>query len=305
MATQTENGKAFEWAIAIEIHKQTGFQIVIGTATETAKRSFNAISLEKRTHFQRAAQESVKHILEKEAVKLLENQNYKICMVNDFAGQSGDVRDVLIVGDRFQFGISCKTNHDALKHSRLSGDIDFIKKWGLSESGCSQNYWEKAGILFNKLKIIKQESNSQKLWSELEDVPKNYYWPILDAFANELMLLEASAEINQGDFCKNMMNYLIGNQDFYKVIATSKQVEIQAFNFKNTLSIQKSKYPNKIVGIDNLNGGQYSKTVRFSEGYTINFRIHSASSRVEPSLKFDVRAIALPPRTIYTHFIEL
>jgi hypothetical protein len=87
-------------------------------------------------------------------------------------------------------------------------------------------------------------------------------------------------------------------------MASDAQVEIQAFNFRNTLSVQKSKFPTKIVRIDNLNGGQYSKTVRFNEGFTINFRIHSASSRVEPSLKFDIRAISLPPRTIYTHYIS-
>lgn len=100
------------------------------------------------------------------------------------------------------------------------------------------------------------------------------------------------------------VSYLIGNNDFCKVTASTGQVEIQAFNFKGALAVPKSKYPARIVGIDNLNGGQYSKTIRFSEGYTINFRIHSASSRIEPSLKFDVRAIGFPSRAIYTHHVQ-
>jgi len=52
-----------------------------------------------------------------------------------------------------------------------------------------------------------------------------------------------------------------------------------------------------------LDGGRYSKTVRFNRGFTFNFRIHSASSRVEPSLKFAVSAISLPPSEIYTNHI--
>lgn len=304
MATQTENGKAFEWAIAKEVEKQTGFPISSGKAVATAQSCFEIVGTAKQQHYEKAALKSVTHILEKESANLERKEKFEIQMATDSEGQTGDVRDVLIVGKSFQFGISCKTNHDALKHSRLSSDIDFVKKWGLSESGCTQAYWDTAGKLFAKLKGIKKDSKGTFLWKDLDDVPKNFYWPILNAFANELELLKTAPEMSQSQLCKKLISYLIGNNDFYKVVASSDQVEIQAFNFQGTLAVQKSKYPSKIVGIDDLNGGQYSKTIRFSEGYTINFRIHNASSRVEPSLKFDVRAIGFPSRAIYTHYVQ-
>jgi HaeIII restriction endonuclease len=154
--------------------------------------------------------------------------------------------------------------------------------------------------LFGQLRTIKKESNGKCLWSELGDYQHDYYWPILDAFTNEILRLQSQKGI-AGD----LLSYLIGKHDFYKIISSTKKVEIQAFNFNGTLSVQKSKLPDSIVGIDRLNGGQYSKTIRFNHGYTINFRIHSASLKVEPSLKFDIKALSFPPREIYNHHIEL
>ncbi len=39
------------------------------------------------------------------------------------------------------------------------------------------------------------------------------------------------------------------------------------------------------------------------EGWQISFRIHNASSKVEPSLKFDINLIGQPP-ALYTHHIH-
>jgi hypothetical protein len=45
--------------------------------------------------------------------------------------------------------------------------------------------------------------------------------------------------------------------------------------------------------------------VTFNRGYSINFRIHSASSKVESSLKFDVNAIGLPVNEIYQQTFDI
>uniref|UniRef100_UPI003007F3A2 HaeIII family restriction endonuclease n=1 Tax=Acinetobacter haemolyticus TaxID=29430 RepID=UPI003007F3A2 len=52
-------------------------------------------------------------------------------IVADKAGESGDVRDVLALrsSQNWEIGISAKNNHRAVKHSRLSNDIDFGQKW--------------------------------------------------------------------------------------------------------------------------------------------------------------------------------
>ncbi len=47
----------------------------------------------------------------------------------DSAGQEGDVRDILTIRavQKWEIGVSAKNNHKAVKHSRLSKNIDFSK----------------------------------------------------------------------------------------------------------------------------------------------------------------------------------
>jgi hypothetical protein len=135
-------------------------------------------------------------------------------------------------------------------------------------------------------------------------VPDRFYWKVLDAFEAELLRLTAPGAPRAAEITKSLISYIIGNHDFYKVISRPDQVEIQGFNLNGTLAVAKTRYPEHVIQIDRLNGGQYSKTVRFNRGFTFNFRIHSASSRVEPSLKFAVSAISLPPAEIYTNHIS-
>lgn len=300
MATQTENGKAFEWAMALAVHEISNFPIVSSPASTTAQEKYRLISDKKRDEFSIAARLSVEHIWEKEKHRLGDVGH--ITLASDVEGQTGDVIDVLITG-KATIGISCKTNHDALKHSRLSSSIDFVKKWGLESTGCSKEYWDSIRPLFTELQKIRQSSNHTTLWSELTDVPGNYYWPILDAFATEILRLQNQNIAGNNLLCKQLFLYLVGNQDFYKVMSHTGKVEIQAFNFNGNLSVPKMKIPEKIITIDNQNGGQYSKTIRFTNGYTINFRIHNASSRVEASLKFDIRMLGVDPHG-YRNTIE-
>lgn len=224
---------------------------------------------------------------------------------SDAAGQSGDVIDVLLHIDGRDIGVSCKSNHEALKHPRLSGVLDFVESWGLDPVGCSQTYWDAVRPLFNELKSIREDSNATALWSSLERKPERFYWPLLDAWANEITRLCSISEEKSASVCKEMISYLIGRNDFYKVICKGAHtVNIQAYNFNGTLATRKTKYPSSINAINNKNGGVYSKTIVFNHGYSINFRIHNASSRVEPSLKFDIVAMDLPVNEVYQQTFE-
>lgn len=50
---------------------------------------------------------------------------------SDDKGKEDDVRDVLIIrrGIEWEIGLSITHNHFAVKHSRLSKNLDFGKKW--------------------------------------------------------------------------------------------------------------------------------------------------------------------------------
>jgi len=260
-------------------------------------------TLQKR--FPSAAEAAIEHILQKEESRLKELKPESVWIASDSLGQLGDVRDVVLKGANGEFGISCKTNHDAFKHPRLSGRADFVKRWGLDSKGCSDEYWQNVRPIFTELGNIRTDSGQKALWEDLQDVPTRFYWPILDAFKKEVLRIGRADAENSDEVARSLIKYIIGNQDFYKVIARTDLVEIQGFNLHGTLGLNKTKFPDHILSIDRFDGGQFSETIRFNRGYSFNFRLHSASKRVEPSLKFDVTAVALPPAEIYTNHISL
>ena len=132
----------------------------------------------------------------------------------------------------------------------------------------------------------------------------NYYRPVLEAFETELRRL-SDDEIAGPELGARLAKYIIGNTDFYKVIVRSDQVQVLAFNFNGTLSVPKSKLPSRLQAIDKYEGSINSVNVRMDRGYSLNFRLHSAKSTVEPSFKFDVTAVSLPPSEIYQNHMLL
>lgn len=214
------------------------------------------------------------------------------------------MRDVsLLSAKSVIFGISCKSNHAAFKHSRLSATIDWVKAWGLDPGGSSENYWKVVRPVFEDLKEIQAASEKTALWAKLPNKSFDYYEPVLASFTNELEYLNNGPQASQ--VSSSLARYVIGNEDFYKVIVRPTEVKIMAFNFNGSLAVRKSKLPSTVLAIDRLEGGRHSINVRFDRGYTLNFRIHNASSRVEPSLKFDIQAKSLPSEEIYQHHIAL
>lgn len=302
--SQVVNGKAFEFAVAQALSKELEIPIIDSPEFQNAKSCYEKVISKLQERFPIAASLAVQHIIEKESKDLASKDPRGIWVASDSLGQKGDVRDVIVQCKDSEIGISCKTNHGDFKHSRLSGTANFVNKWGLDPEGCSQEYWNVVKPLFSELKEIRKTSGAKALWSDQKDVPDRFYWKVLDAFESELLRLTAQDAPRAVEVTKSLISYIIGTNDFYKVISRSDQVEIQGFNLNGTLAVSKTRYPEHVIGIDRLNGGQYSKTVRFNRGFTFNFRIHSASSRVEPSLKFAVSAISLPPAEIYTNHIS-
>lgn len=291
MASQVINGKAFEWAVGVAL-SENGLILASSPSAKHNKLCFEQIPSKKQSLFIKNAQLAIVHILNKESVS---SGYFKF--LSDDHGEEGDVRDIVVITSNREFGISCKTNHHAYKHSRLSDKIDFVKKWGLNEQGCSSKYIVQVRKIFGQLRDIKTSSNGTTLWRNLHNVPANYYWPILDAFEAEVQRTQSP------EMCKNFVRYLIGSHDFYKVTSTPSRVEISGFNIGGSLKISAIKLPDTIVAIRNRNGSQYAKTISFNAGWEFNFRIHNASSKVEPSLKFDITATSLPPK-LYQHHIE-
>ena len=227
-------------------------------------------------------------------------------------GHIDDVTDVLAIRSlqKWEIGISAKNNHRAVKHSRLSNDINFGEKWlGVS---CSENYFSEIKPIFDELAKQRTASKATQKWSTLGDYHTSVYVPILDAFKKELLRLDNE---NPGIVAQRLVEYLIGNQDFYKVIKGKNKVEIQAYNLHGTLSLpfesvkpklklQKLKLPNRLIEIVYQDNSQTTLLVSLTEGWQISFRIHNASSRIEPSLKFDINLMS-SPHTLFVNHLSL
>ena len=211
---------------------------------------------------------------------------------------TGDVREVIIaLKNKDSIGISAKNRHDAIKHSRLSDKIDFGLKW--ADYPCSSHYMKRIAPVF---KDLRQKKKEKLLFRDIPDKVNRYYLPILTAFEDELRrLCEDYGQL----FVKRVFQYLLGEQDFYKVIKENGSVAIQSFNINGSLKWGKKwKIPDRIDNINRKRGSSNTLIVSFTGGWQLSFRLHNASSRVEPSLKFDIKFIGMP-QSVARHEITL
>tara|TARA_R110001583_G_scaffold178361_1_gene334162 strand:+ start:1615 stop:2574 length:960 start_codon:yes stop_codon:yes gene_type:complete len=316
MANQTINGKAFEYALLLEFYERlkniTSVSITQNEPYQNAKGCFDSFVEDEQDTFRITASAAINFLIDIEprlSNGIVKNDTLILEIVSDQAGQTGDVRDVLIIRSlqKWEIGISAKNNHRAVKHSRLSLNIDFGEKWlGVP---CSQNYFDEIKPVFDMLASLKAKDKLTK-WTSIDNMHQLVYVPILNAFRKELLRLDKA---NPNIVAENLVQYLIGNQDFYKVIKGNKKVEIQAYNLSGTLNlpfesvkpkakIPKLKLPTRLIEIVYQDNSTTTLLVSLNEGWQISFRIHNASSRVEPSLKFDINLVSAP-HTLFTNHI--
>ncbi|MEG2323385.1 MAG: HaeIII family restriction endonuclease [Anaerovoracaceae bacterium] len=311
---QTANGKAFEYACVLalynDLHELQQVQIEESPQLNTAKALYEAIEVDMRHSLDSASKAAVRVIkrLEPQLWNTDEkNEPLYLSIQPDSAGIKGDVRDVICLRmqNGWQIGFSCKHNHHAVKHSRLSDMIDFGKEW--LEIPCSEEYFSKVVPLFTTLRTMRDESKAAGkpvLWEEIEDKAENYYRPILQAFIDELQKINAE---NGGTVPEALIRYLLGRYDFYKVITDDRNrtTRVEAINIAGTLNVSAGKekpiakvpllkMPTQFYHIGFKADSDNTIEVVCDEGWQISMRIHNASSRVEPSLKFDVQLISFP-----------
>jgi hypothetical protein len=300
----TIQGKAFEYAVcaALKARLQTIKKAVLADSSsmQIAKDRFsNGIDLELQRQMMLSADAGVKGIIPMEP--FLSSSTASVIHIDlqtDIKGIEGDVRDVIITApdEQWETGISVKHNHDAVKHPRISPTIDFGKDWyGIP---VSEKYWKGIKPIFSELSGLKLRSVK---WSDLDSKVDDVYRPLLEYFMTEIAELpENSIE----PFIKGIFNYLLGshNHDYYKLVENtkSKSTRITPYNFHGTLhqgqqldrANHKSKIiplPTKVLGINLKPDSDNTVLLSFDQGWEFSFRLHNASTIVEPSLKFDIQ----------------
>lgn len=312
--TNTEYGKAYEYACLIALRDQLSgradgrIKILASDAYRTAQSAFDkAVRESLSDKLVQAANAAARVILRLEPQLEYGTGALSLVIQTDAQGIGGDVRDVVCVrgANNWEIGISCKHNHHAVKHSRLSATIDFGAEWlGIP---CSQHYFNTVVPIFNELKDMRamaiKNDEPLPLWNNISNKAERYYIPVLDAFLKELQYLAA----NNPDVPGKLVEYMLGRYDFYKVITDDRRrtTRVEAINIAGTLNkpadghrsivdVARLKLPRRFYHMGMIPDSDNTVEIICDEGWALTMRIHNASSKIEPSLKFDVQLVSLP-----------
>jgi len=304
-AKSNDQGRAYEYAwiqaLGTVLSKKRKTRIVKNSSLEANTRSWFIMDSKMQETFMISADAAIDTILELEP-KLLENDGDELTLEfqTDKKGEEGDVRDVVIrrgaIG--WEIGLSIKHNHKDAKHSRLSHRLDFGKKW--YGTPCSNEYWSDVKPIFNRLKEAKAR---KELWVNLQNKENEVYIPLLTAFMNEIN----RAYGRDSDLPQKLIEYLIGGKDYYKVISNDRNnlTIIQTFNVHGNLNkpskvkvsaitVPVLALPTEIVALRLKPDTDNTVEMYLNNGWEISYRIHNASSKVEPSLKFAIDFVGVP-----------
>ena len=305
-------GKAYEYACIIALVELVSpireVEVVENDSLMVARSRYeNDVSEQEKSDMLLSAKSGIQAIIEMEP-KIIEDGEGTLSISiqpDNIAASLGDIRDVLIIrrSIEWEIGVSVKHNHAALKHSRLSTKLDFGNAWfGIQ---CSQAYFAEIAPIFTRLATLNANG---ELWRNLMDKECAVYVPLLTAFVNEFNRLNENHNITA-----DLIKYLLGSngKDYYKLIHNNNHTTtILPFNLYGTLNqaanklqpnvaIPEIELPTRVIEMTFNKNSKTTVVLTMDNGWSISFRIHNASSIVEPSLKFDIQLQSKPENLFY------
>ena len=310
MSNKSNNqGRAYEYiflnSLFEVISKIREASIEKNSSLMASKQAWETLSSQDKEIYKISALTGVNIILNLEPL-IIEKSNdiLNLKIQSDDEGKKGDVRDIVIMRGNidWEIGLSLKHNHFAVKHSRLSKKLDFGEKWyGIP---CSEEYWKKVKPIFD---FLEEEKEKKTLWKEIVNKNEDVYFPLLEAFKIEIL----DQNRKNIKLLENMLKYLLGKFDFYKVISidNKKVTRVQSYNLYGTLNQdgvhEKRKIeipiiilPTRIVSLDFKPNSLTTLELYLNNGWQFTFRIHNAEKEVKPSLKFDIQIVGMPTSII-------
>ncbi|RAS80768.1 HaeIII family restriction endonuclease [Priestia endophytica] len=299
MSTTTNRGYGFEYSTI----KQANYLLEgnIGPETKnwitkTGLVKYNMLTTNEQEGMERASNRIIEFLLEYEP--WLKDEPIIVEHVKAKGGAT-DVSDVRLSSNIHKsVGISLKSNHDAVKHPRVSPTIDIAQNWlGIPTDN---EYMLETTEIFQHFNKYSQLNNYTK-FKELSNSEKDelLYKPICEAFSE---LLIRSFNGKDGEVAiRHILPYLIGDRDFYKAKADFKRNEltVAAFDFNGTLGTRKRIHvPTRCLEVRVEKGkrdGMHNYiSLNFDRGWEVKMRLHTASSKIENSLKWDVQFVGIP-----------
>ncbi len=304
-SSQNTSGRAFEFAVLSTLLEECRVRQLNVLLQETnayrqAKRAFESLEPIVQTELFLAASAGVSSLclLEPRLVHQDSDRNIlNLYLAEDRAGQLGDVRDIVASRqkDKWSVGVSAKHNHKALKSPRLSNAATFGQAW--LQIDCSEEYKDDVTKIFTPI----GELCGKSTWKEFGERKKRLlYSQLLNAFKGEL---ERQYEGHGSIVPENLLRFLLGNQDFYKLLRIGNTTQLQPFNIYGTLgkgidgkqpvtAVRQLPLPTQFLLIKII-----SDTTMYlycDNGWQISMRLHNKDSLIQPSLAFDVNLIGHP-----------
>lgn len=338
------SGKAFEYATLIEIYnilqekgwEKSQLEIKDDKNYSSIARAYDIVrgwdeedeSEEDQFHieimknpYNRAARVAASYLYKAEPILQNPKGLYGVLRaLPDSAGVHGDVRDIgfTIYSDSEhiekvgEIGISCKNNHEAVKHPRITEKLDFAFDW-TGKYHCSDRFITEMKRIQT---MIEDYASRFKRWSEVDEKKETVYYPIMKLFVEEIERLgkiEAGATDHRKEeakeFARLLFEYMFGNYDFYKIIKDTKteSTKIYPYNMhgslmnsyqghKNNQAVKYISLPEEIVEVRMKPGSKTTLEIYFDQ-WIISMRLHNADAKIrKTSLKFDVQIKAQPRR---------
>jgi len=148
-------GRAYEFkcidTLYNEISKVRKVNIEKNNTYSVAKECWNLIGDDLKQILTISSLSAVYSLFDLEPIIIEESDDPLILKLQkDSEGEIGDVRDIILIRNdiKWEIGLSVKHNHFAVKHSRLSQNLDFEK------NGLVLNVLKNIGILLNLFLII-------------------------------------------------------------------------------------------------------------------------------------------------------
>ncbi|CAM4470371.1 HaeIII family restriction endonuclease [Paenibacillus typhae] len=304
MAKNTDRGYGFEYVNILVAHKVLGTKVHTNTLSwmqNEGRNKLHSLTTKEQNEMVSASTELMKFL--KTSESWLTIPGVTVERVRGKVG-STDVSDILFkkvnaLGEiDKELGISLKSNHEAVKHQRISDRIDIGEKWLGVPSG--KQFMKDVNKIFTDFRTycsINRIERYDQLGDQLKD--SLLYRPICTIVKK---LLDDTFSSPMGSSAvSHFMNYLIGSKDFYKAVASFKEKELKIISFNLRGGLGKGKIlrsPQRCLDIkiqsSSDKGFPNRVHIILDNGWEVNLRVHNASSRIESSLKWDSQLVGIP-----------
>jgi len=275
------NGRALEFAIvSVFIKKIPNLALLANTLADQQRDGvkFAALPEQQQAHFINSAETIFTWLAKKYVI----HTGTTLERLSDNAAKKGDVTDIRLVIAGEVVNLSVKHNHAALKHQRPTATAT---QGGYTKNSLKDIAYRAAykKITDDFLTSAAQLKNGAVEFNELKAIQADFIDNQLYAPMCQLVTEFLNFHVAEQPYAQQFFSFIVGMTDYHKIIVYNEKIEIHEFALMPPVNSLKAMQ----IGNSYIN-------VRFSNGWIISMRLHTASSKIKGvSLKFDTQLLTV------------